>query len=480
MKKYIILLILYTQCFFSYGYYYKNDFNVAISTFPEWTNSLFYGRHGAVISASSSSAIEFNSTLAGHLTMRGNPNNAGGADRSGFWVGQWVYLTNKYSANEFKPFGWEIIRKNCLLDIDDAGGASLNDSRLRIYTGLAMFKDTTPPMPKTFTAGNRANEWEYMEQFIDFVDQNACFATSNGDIRQFISLYHGGEKNLNDNCVTATGPEGNKYDISNVVLWDYDNLVNNSTATNTNSLGLRMINNGLELSLFINPDPYDELVSLPNAWLKIYQAGISWYSNMQVMIGHAVRMNEGDGVINGSQIQSADYTGFLIRSAVSGSGYNLLPGPKNSWQLVIKCHIAANDAGVNFIKWKLPPAADAAEPDLISIAVKNPKRENLQLIKRLDHNFPGPAQAAYSINRHHNTVQFILGRQLRAVRQQALTEIIITAETGRSAKNWYPEEHRVYVAAELFPDMPSDQRRIYSTCGPERVAYQPESKLVTL
>ena len=265
LLKKITLIAVASACFgtaFGQSYYYRETFETPLGAAQsEWTNEFWYGNQGVVIPTAENSEQLFNNTVAGKLTFR-NECNTGDNWRNGYWACKWVWNTNHFSASETRPFGWEIIREFCDLDLNRFGGDP-NDARAHCMVGIAMFKDSTPPLHKTRDL-NRTYEWETFENYFEFVDHIGDW---DNPMKQLISYYDGTEISLNNACQYASSPRGTVCNISNLACWDYN--LGGASVANNNPLGFRITHDGTYLKLYINPNPYNTTGGYPNEWLQI-------------------------------------------------------------------------------------------------------------------------------------------------------------------------------------------------------------------
>jgi len=454
----LILCLLLFQIGPLFAHYLRDDFS---NNANGWVSNFCYSRTGVVWpQVNFTTAIRITN---GVLSNGGTPNSSAAGDRNGFWKGLMSYNTNLYHASAENPFGWEIIRTNSV--VNPRGTYTPSDARLQAEQSLWLFV-WKPGLTGT-------NEWDVHDQFINLYDFSGDYGSPITNSNH-IGCFDGVARPFD--MLNSSGPMGNTYNLSNLVLWNYNW---NGSRTNTNAIGFRMTHNGSTISFFANPDPYDRNALHPNEWFLLGTRDVLWNSNFQVMLGTEGRI----GQVN--QVVAAQYKDFLIRSATSGVGFYAEPFEFNhSRRMVRVTLILSNDlkpypenAGVNLVRLVRPKNFRFDPEGLSGLSMRvhwgAPGREyEARRVPFLQTRCPQPGEVTVLPQFLPDELRLLLGAPL-AARPEGGTEwikiILEMKQDGEAGPEQFPA---VFVMAEQFDFMPMEGRNRYSTCGWESAPFK--------
>ncbi|HMA99347.1 MAG TPA: hypothetical protein VKS21_00030, partial [Spirochaetota bacterium] len=282
-----------------------------------------------------------------------------------------------------------------------------------------------------------------------------------GTFSNYPAYYDGVEHNLLTNIRSLDRPGGGSpVNIQDVVITSTGGGTRD-TSPNSNAVGFRLTHNGSQLTLLMNPDPMEQN-SHPNEWLEVETVdNISWHSNMQIMIQHAVDL---PGNFANGHSMNADWAELLIRSTADASGFNFQKQPGGIKLAIVNRLLPITNAGINFLKLRFP---DISSLTLQKITVKQNKQvKKLTPVKYKVQKWPRKGEAAWW--QEKDTLKIILARQIKAAKQQQkITISCLVSTAGLTAK---PE---VWITAEQFDFMPAEQKGQYATCGWQKSVYKP-------
>ncbi|MBI4978970.1 MAG: hypothetical protein HZC28_15940 [Spirochaetes bacterium] len=468
-----------------------------------WTNGMWYGREGVIIPELAGAPLLTNTNMYmsqqimsnGKLEISGCPSPAdGGSSRDGRWKGKWVYHTNRYSATVYHPFGWEVVRELSFLDISDvvtkpgSGGAAdhvptpKSDARKHATLGLAMFYDNpAASLEKTYNF-NRAYEGGSFANYFEWSEHAGFLSTW---FRRF-EVFESSEVSIEDDFLDARRPDGAVSNVSNAMYWDYI-ITNAATWTpltntnywNSNAIGFRVVHDGSDLNLFVNPNPYGKRPAYPNEWMFVHKRPVTWNSNFQIMIGHGQR---GFGGYLGHEWAYGTFDNLLIRSAADLSQIYFQPaaianaGTFQTVAMVISNVILqTTNAGVNYIRIIKPASFDLTNDLLVGIRVKTHYSNTASEITLSNYfysndSFPDDGQCAIMTNSWTNAagsneIRLLLGNQITNMTQADWEYVKVEMVIRSTNPTFFNDAWTAYVTADQFNAMPSSKLSNYSTCG---------------
>lgn len=399
----------------------------------------------------------------GRLVIRGCPNNDGGTPDSvfnGIFVGECVRNEKVWSASETEPFGFEIIRKKCLLNCHNSSAYGELPDRGWVDAGIWLAVDN----------GAR-NTNETFFDYVYFADHLRVSQTNEHASR--IGYFDGVQHDFMG-LGAVTNFFGYPVNLTNRSIhslrWHYQPRDQNSPncVSNTNSVGFRITHNGSRIDFYLNPDP-DNRNAYPNEWLKVGSKQVLWNSGMKIMVGHNVR-------IMLTRQQTAYFDDLLVRSATDKSkafiSPELLPVAPEPQKLVytISNKIIPGNAGVNIIRITKPGVCQWATDPVSDILVKDYYKnragiETLRTVPVSSDQYPEDDQVGVMTN--GNEITLVLGSQI--------------AHTGRPERGAIKIEFNFVVAQEFesaeftstveavqFDCMPAVKKGRYSTCGEQK------------
>jgi len=470
-KVCILLCAFYSGSVYSY-YYVREDFSSALGS--HWVSYFVYGRDGVIVPSAAGGTPSTLTVTGGVLRMRGTPNDGDGY-RNGFWVGRNLYLTNRFAASAVRPFGVEMIRSYAFLDFA-TNSTTATDSRRRCSTGIWLFVDTVPEMPKTLDY-SRVNEWLFLQNHLEFANEVGVWGT---EARRKIMYYDSAEVDFNPS--NAVRPDGTVYNAWDRINFDFRIDLATGVAQ-TDEVGFRFTHNGSTVYFQVNPDPYDNDAA-PNEWMTLGSKPMTWNTNIQFMVGHAQKAaNDSSAPTSRNFQQDADWDNFLIRSAASSSHIFITNTfiAKSVYQkavLFISNSFSVTDAGINFIRIEKPASFrwHTNIYDNIEVRVLNSTGErilNFTTVPYSQNVFPRQSEAAVLTTPHPyqseenaaDEIRILLGTQFTAAFASARTIIEVTMLLKPIADTFYTDEFHAYVTAEQFDSMDSSQKNRYATCG---------------
>lgn len=440
MKVLIQLFLLYTTAFS----FYVSDSLGSYSN--HWITNFYYSRDGIVLPQANSTVVH---AFSGGLKITGRPNTVG-ISRNGYWKGIASYNTNKFTATINNPFGFQIYRTNALLVQGGTG-----DARYQTECGLWMF------VWKPGVTGS--NEWEIMDDFLEFYDFSGDWGTApNHSID--MGSFDGVARSFS--FTNAVRPDGSLANLTNQVIWDY---LSGGTRNNTNKIGFRMTHDGTYIRFYVNPDPLDLYPAYPNEWCYVGNRQVTWSSSIQVMLGTAVKRGD-----TASMVANVDYTNFLVRSAVDGFTGILRPGEVDGFSrevwltFELTNRISPDNAGLNYLKiakggsarWDLRP-----ENVEVSRFADNASEVKLKSLAYRSGAFPKKNETAILNNFGSRECRILLGEQI--VSSTALPHLRIRLKVNTPALG-ESERFEVYGLAEQFDAMPQSAKNRYSTADWQR------------
>lgn len=517
MKKIIIAILILTPLFGS-SYYLYEDFG-ADGTFVlsnslvtpvargynGWTNNFWYGREGVIIpkpddgTGNNESDDLTNEVITamsrqhftnGKLEIIGSPSPGDlGSSRDGRWKGKWVWNTNRYKATPYIPFGWEIIRERAFLDPSSLPGGGVTawvpgatgtkvDARKHSTLGIAMYyDDPASPLSKTYDF-DRANEYAAFQNYFEFVEHAGCWGQSNYDVRRYFEYFESAEVQIDNNMTNTLRPDGGKTNVLSFLTWDYD-LTNNvatntASATNTNAIGFRMIHDGTNLSLYVNPNPYATVSGRPSEWLLVVSRPVTWNSNFSFMVGHQQR---GFGGYLGDEWAFGTFDNLLIKSAADSSTLLFEPSStqaSNGFQTVklilSNVLLPTTNSGINYIRI-IKPSVFAWDTNNISVSTRyDGSTHSLSMSTYASGKSFADTEAYILTNYGEDEVRIILGAQITNMTVASNEHIEISIPVKITNDDFPDYAFSVYVMAEVFSDMPVTKKSNYSTCGFQRVS----------
>lgn len=473
-----------------------------------WTNSLWYGREGAIVPAVSKPADSNNGyghlltnylysfmsqqiMSNGKLEIKGCPSPGdSNSSRDGRWKGKYIFHTNRYSASEVTPFGWEVIREAAFIDLSDTAinppaggnwvpGTSL-DARKHATLGLAMFyDDPLNPARKVFSI-DRTYEGATFQNYFEFVEHMGFLTSA---YRRY-EYYDSSEVSLESAFLGGVRPDGSSTNLSNAMYYDYQMNVNSAivltnTTWNSNAIGFRIIHDGSSLNLYVNPNPYGQRPAYPGEWIYVGKRSVIWASNFQIMIGHGQR---GFGGYLGHEWAFGTFDNLLIRSACDNSTITFSPASISNainYQtisiVITNVILPTQNAGVNYLRIIKPASFDYTNDLIAGISVKTHFSNNatecvLSNYIYSNDSFPADAQFAIMTNSWTNTagsneIRILLGNQITNLTQPEWEYVKIDIVSRSTNTTFYNDAWTAYVMAEQFHAMPSTKLSNYSTCG---------------
>lgn len=102
MISFLAFFVFSTQSL-AVSYYYYEDFSGGYTS--EWIPLLAYGRSGTITPTAAGGTFPTHNIVGQEVQLRGTPNDGLGS-RNGYWMGRYVYNTNRYDATASAPFGF--------------------------------------------------------------------------------------------------------------------------------------------------------------------------------------------------------------------------------------------------------------------------------------------------------------------------------------------------------------------------------------
>jgi len=329
-ERLILLLVMsfYILVFSTliYGsFYYNEDFSNGALFSNRWDMDFRCGREGIIVdNASSSTRI-----ISGNkLVISGMPlTNDGSYSYHTVWIGRCVKLTNifgkkTFTANEYEPFGFDIVRTSSRLWHGDSSGWPEDCGDINIWL-----------IEENYVA---ESNWNQLDNFV-FLYEGMKYVWGTSSRWGF---YKGAENrcyltnvlrpdNRTENL--TTGPYNLEFDYS-------------GGGINNNDVGIRITYDGKKIRFYINPDPYDNN-AYPNEYLFLAETSFSITNNLRVMLGH-----ENNGVYP-SQDWNVSYTNFLIRTVCKNLTSRIAPrnvgiGSIVTYTNIIQASFSNTDAGI--------------------------------------------------------------------------------------------------------------------------------------
>jgi hypothetical protein len=233
-----------------------------------------------------------------------------------------------------------------------------------------------------------------------------------------------------------------------------------ATLPNTNALGFRLTHDGSLVSLWVNPNPYDNAaLAFPNEWLFLKSEPVLFNRALQMVVFHAQRMASRPNWYEDNRYAHGNFDRLLARSATDGTGFRTVPAPGGFWVLITNALRDGTTAGVNHLRFSGPPGwlsgAGALVVDRATIYPRGLARE-LEVTPHEAGRFPGERQARSRIE--GDQLFLVLGHQVSPGDgpDGAIAVRFRIPEPGALA---------LHVNADAFEGMPPAARGKYATCG---------------
>jgi len=369
IKKSIIFLFI--LCFalsvYAQSIYYFETFN-SWTTYTQngWNPDYRYGRDGVFYPASfgggGNNLPSTNDINGGQMRLYGTPNN-GVLAYNNYWVGRTTKfipqncpsLNQPASASSEHPFGFQIIRYSAILDPDEdfRAPAGYHQGTINVW----LIEDQA----------QKTNEWDTLDNYTYFMEKHSGMwdapAVGGDNSGSRLGYFMGSEVFPLTSSPFLKGPDNSSNDFSG---WSrvYDDNAGGGNSywnppgianENTDRLGIKIIHNGSEINLYLNPNPIDGDGSndaQPNSWFLLGTVGAGWNTNLAVMIGH-------ENLYFYWESLEAIYDNFLIRSVASNIKAEISPVQVRKSSLIdftleIKGVFSSNDSGIGELLIKKP------------------------------------------------------------------------------------------------------------------------------
>jgi hypothetical protein len=383
VKFFEIMLIFLPLLSFGKSIYYYEPFSDPQSTiegrgwefnFPMSRSMIIYDWYNsngwATTAESNFPATNFVSS--GKLWIKGQPNNISGVHNSIF-CGDGVKFDPKSNssigridASEEEPFGYTIVRYTTSID------------------AFSSYQDQANEFPNSI--GNMVgyvSAWIVEDNGVKRTDTNSswlnfAFFYDKGIKRTWFNTwgyFNGTEWDVPFSNLTNDIDMKSVGILSNYFQSVYDDMdpnhfnsyENGYSYPVTNELGINIVNNGVSITIYLNPDPLGNTLGLSNTWIKFAEFPVSWSNNLIVFLGHETPYYRIEPI-------ETQFDDFLIRTVASNvkasiSPNKIITNTEVDFTLEIEPEgVSSSDSGIGEIYIKKPSGYDQWQINTISVS----------------------------------------------------------------------------------------------------------------